>query len=87
MCTARLKTARVSVATTRCDGWGRGEFVPGLMTWGRNRRGPCTVYNEVLGIQGNNQMGTTCEQTDACENITFQQLRWRTATIQNKTIC
>ena len=30
---------------------------------------------------GNGHMGTPCEHTDACENITFPQLRLRTVII------
>ena len=52
--------------------------VPGLMSGGpKSDVQQGDLYSEIQGIMGNGYMGTPCEKTDACENITFPQLRWQ----------
>ena len=51
-------------------GGGQADGVPYLMSRGRR----CVLYIEVQGMMGNDHIGTPSEQTNAQENITFQQL-------------
>ena len=95
MCTARLPTVLVSVATTRCQYWWLGGVGPQVNKLEQvsivgRRYVPCLVSSGSVCVWGviqvpvhhNGFMRTpwTEWQTDTCENITFPQVRLRTVT-------